>query len=124
MKEIKTRRDFLEVIVEQVEIKEIVNFAKDEIQKLDKRNAKRRSSKTAKQKENDAIKDQILEVLDSKEFLLSSDVALKLHLTSQKASALLQQLAKDKKIMANLFKVTGRGLLTGYKLLDSQDSQD
>ena len=124
MKEIKTQRDFLEVIVEQVEIEEIVNFAKDEIQKLDKRNAKRRTSKTAKQKENDAIKDQILEVLDSKEFLLSSDVALKLHLTSQKASALLQQLAKDEKIMSNLFKVKGRGLLTGYKLLDSQDSQD
>ena len=120
----ETKRDFLEAIVEQIEIKEIVNFAKDEIQKLDKRNAKRRTSKTAKQKENDAIKDQILEVLDSKEFLLSSDVALKLHLTSQKASALLQQLAKDEKIMSNLFKVKGRGLLTGYKLLDSQDSQD
>ena len=120
----ETKREFLEAIVEQVEIKEIVDFAKVEIEKLDQRNAKRRSSKTAKQKENDAIKDQILEVLDSKEFLLSSDVALKLHLTSQKASALLQQLAKDEKIMSNLFKVKGRGLLTGYKLLDSQDSQD
>ena len=120
----ETRREFLEAIVEQIEIQEIVDFAKVEIEKLDQRNAKRRSSKTAKQKENDAIKDQILEVLDQKEFLLSSDIALKLHLTSQKASALLQQLAKDEKIMANLFKVKGRGLLTGYKLLDSQDSQD
>ena len=120
----KTKREFLEAIVEQVESQEIVDFAKVEIEKLDQRNAKRRSSKTAKQKKNDAIKDLILEVLNSKEFLLSSDVALKLHLTSQKASALLQQLAKDEKIMSNLFKVKGRGLLTGYKLLDSQDSQD
>ena len=66
----ETRREFLEAIVEQIEIQEIVDFAKVEIEKLDQRNAKRRSSKTAKQKENDAIKDQILEVLDQKEFLL------------------------------------------------------
>ena len=76
MKEIKTQRDFLEVIVEQVEIKEIVDFAKDEIQKLDKRNAKRRSSQTAKQKENEAIKEKILESLSAKGITLAIDEQL------------------------------------------------
>ena len=118
MKEIKTKRDFLETIVEQIEIQEIVDFAKDEIQKLDERNAKRRSSQTAKQKENEAIKERILESLDTKEVTLASDVAKEQKISTQKASALLRQLTIDELVAQEDVKVKSRGVLKGYKLIE------
>ena len=118
MKEIKTQRDFLEVIIRTVESQEIVDFAKDEIQKLDKRNAKRRSSQTAKQKENEAIKEKILESLSAKEITLASDVAKEQKISTQKASALLRQLAIDELVAQEDVKVKSRGVLKGYKLIE------
>ena len=118
MKEIKTQRDFLEAIVEQVEIEEIVDFAKNEIQKLDKRNAKRRSSQTAKQKENEAIKEKILESLSAKEITLASDIAKEQEISTQKASALLRQLVIGELVAQEDVKVKSRGVLKGYKLIE------
>ena len=67
-------------------------------QSLEKRNASKSGKPTKTQKENEAVKAQILENLAVDKGVRCSDIANALGISGQKASALLSQLIADGKV--------------------------
>lgn len=85
--------NYKDVTIDSPEIKA---FAEDAIAKLDEKNAKRKNTPTSKQVANDAIKAKIVEAFNEggKEFVATSKtIAEKFEISTQKASALLRQIA-------------------------------
>ena len=105
-----TNREFFEnVIAMLADNEEMTSKAKSLIEALDRRNAKRaeRPSKTAIA--NEPIKAEIAKVL-TEEPMLASEIAKKVEISTQKASALLRQM--DVKVTD--VKVNGKGTQKGY----------
>ena len=104
-----TTREFFENVITMVEDAEIQEKAKALIEALDRRNAKRaeRPSKTAIA--NEPIKAEIAKILTN-EPMLASEIAQKIEISTQKASALLRQM--DVKVTD--VKVKGKGTQKGY----------
>lgn len=105
-----TNREFFEnVIAMLADNEEMTSKAKSLIEALDRRNAKRaeRPSKTAIA--NEPIKAEIAKVLTD-EPMLASEIAKKVEISTQKASALLRQM--DVKVTD--VKVKGKGTQKGY----------
>lgn len=104
-----TTREFFENVITMVEDAEMQEKAKSLIEALDRRNAKRaeRPSKTAIA--NEPIKAEIAKVLTN-EPMLASEIAQKVEISTQKASALLRQM--DVKVTD--IKVKGKGTQKGY----------
>lgn len=105
-----TNREFFEnVIAMLADNEEMTSKAKSLIEALDRRNAKRaeRPSKTAIA--NEPIKAEIAKVL-TEEPMLASEIAKKVEISTQKASALLRQM--DVKVTD--VKVKGKGTQKGY----------
>lgn len=75
-------------------------FIATEIAAVEKKNARKSATPTKTQKENEAIKDRILEALGaSEDGMTATEVAKALELSSpQKASALLRQLVTTGKV--------------------------
>lgn len=95
-----TKREFLNAVIEKVEDKDIVEFAKNEIAELDRKNANRKPTKT--QLENEKLKAEIMAKVKG-EFSAGA-VAEMFELTRAKASSLLTALEKDGKITSVLTK--------------------
>ena len=106
-----TTREFFENVITMVEDAEMQEKAKSLIEALDRRNAKRaeRPSKTAIA--NEPIKAEIAKILTD-EPMLASEIAKKVEISTQKASALLRQM--DVKVTD--VKVKGKGTQKGYSL--------
>ena len=104
-----TTREFFENVITMVENEEMQEKAKSLIEALDRRNAKRaeRPSKTAIA--NEPIKAEIAKILTD-EPMLASEIAQKIEISTQKASALLRQM--DVKVTD--VKVKGKGTQKGY----------
>ena len=104
-----TTREFFENVITMVENEEMQEKAKSLIEALDRRNAKRaeRPSKTAIA--NEPIKAEIAKILTN-EPMLASEIAQKIEISTQKASALLRQM--DVKVTD--VKVKGKGTQKGY----------
>lgn len=86
-----TKRDFFNAVITSVDNTELVDFAKSELEKMDARNAKRASTPSKKSVENEPIKDAIKNVLTD-EPQTASEIAEKVEISVQKASALLRQI--------------------------------
>jgi len=86
-----TKRDFFNAVITSVDNTELVDFAKSELEKMDTRNAKRASTPSKKSVENEPIKDAIKSVLTD-EPQTASEIAEKVEISVQKASALLRQI--------------------------------
>ena len=111
-----TKREFLEMVIAQVEVEEMVKYAKSEIEKMDARNAKRRASeKSKKAKENEPIKAQIAEVI-GEESKLAKEVAELVGISTQKASALCWQMVGDGVLKVEYVKVKGKGTQKAYSV--------
>ena len=106
-----TNREFFENVIATSEDEEMIAKAKALIEALDRRNAKRaeRPSKTAIA--NEPIKAEIAKVLTD-EPTTASEIAAKVEISVQKASALLRQM--DVKVTD--VKVKGKGKQKGYSL--------
>ena len=104
-----TKREFMEMVIATVDNEEMKEFAQKEIETLNRRNAKRaeRPSKTAIA--NEPIKAEIAKILTN-EPMLASEIAQKIEISTQKASALLRQM--DVKVTD--VKVKGKGTQKGY----------
>lgn len=113
-----TQREFFTKaieIFESTENAEMVEFAKERISALDKRNENRSNKQTKTQIENDVIKSKILELYESgNEVFVASQVGEKLEISTNKASALLRQLALADKLSVCEVKVKGKGKVKGY----------
>ena len=115
-----TKREFLNAVIANVEVAEIVEFAQAEIAKMDARNAKRTSTPSKAQIANEPIKARIVEVL-TYEPMTASEVAEKVEISTQKASALLRQI--DGLVITEV-KVKGKGKVKGYALTDGNQYLD
>ena len=85
-----TKREFLNAVI-ALNDEVTTEFAKAEIEKMDARNASRKDKPSKKSVENEPIKAKIAEVLtDTPQ--TASEIAAKVEISVQKASALLRQM--------------------------------
>lgn len=109
-----TKREFLQAVINSEGVAvNVKDFAKNEIQKMDEKNLNRSSKPTAAQLVNEGIKEQILSVL-TVEPMVSSAVAEKIGISTQKASALCRQLVDSGKAHAVEVKLPKKGKQQGY----------
>ena len=107
-----TKREMYEVIANGNINDEVIEMAKNELVKMDERNAKRRNSPSKKSLENEPIKEKIVGILGD-EPMTASEVAEKVEISVQKASALLRQIDG---LNVTEIKVKGKGKVKGYAL--------
>ena len=104
--------------MEDVTMEKLVDFAKEEIAKLDQRNASRSSKPTKAQIENEPIKQKIVELLtEVGEKYVASAIAEKLEISTQKASALCRQLVDEGKLQVEEVKVPKKGKQKAYSVI-------
>lgn len=85
-----TKREFLNAVI-ALNDEVTTEFAKAEIEKMDARNASRKDKPSKKSVENEPIKARIAEVLTETP-QTASEIASKVEISVQKASALLRQM--------------------------------
>ena len=107
-----TNREFFNAIVNGTLTEEVIAHAQTSIEKLDARNAARKDKPSKKSLENEPIKEAIKSVLTD-EPMTASDVAEKVEISVQKASALLRQIEG---LNVSEVKVKGKGKVKGYSL--------
>ena len=107
-----TKREMFEAIVNGNINEEVIEMAKAEIVKMDERNAKRKNAPSKKSIANEPIKAKIVEVL-THEPQTASEIAGKVEISIQKASALLRQIEG---LAVTEIKVKGKGKVKGYAL--------
>ena len=96
----------------------LINFATEEIAKLDARNASRSSKPTKAQIENEPIKKKIVELLtEVGEKYVASAIAEKVEISTQKASALCRQLVDEGKLQVEEVKVPKKGKQKAYSVI-------
>ena len=110
-----TKREFMEKVIAVVEDNELKDFAKAEIEKLDKANANRSAKRKEKAKENEPIKENIKEVL-ADGGLMASEIGEKVGHSTQKVTALCRQMVEDGILKVEDVKVTGKGKRKAYSL--------
>lgn len=114
-----TNRDFLVAVVNANISDEITEFANAQIQKMDARNASRKSKGTKVQNENKEIKERIAVAMEAGTTYTAAEiVALDVDgvNSTQKASALLRQLVDDGRVTSTEVKIKGKGKVKGYSL--------
>ena len=106
-----TKREFYEAVIalENVDA-ELALFAENEINKMNERNAKRKSTPSKTALANEPIKAQIVEVLTETP-QSASEIAEKVGISTQKCSALLRQIEN---LTVTEIKVKGKGKVKGY----------
>ena len=110
-----TIREFLENVISADISNEMNDFARLRIEKLDEKNEKKKTT-SKKKTENDGIKNEILEFMMSDGAgYKASDIAIQFGISTQKASALLVQLAKDGKVTATEVRIKGKGKVKEYR---------
>ena len=107
-----TQREFITAIVNSDLNDELKAFATESIAKLDARNAKRASTPSKTQKENEPIVKAIASVLTD-EPMLASKIATLCNISVNKASALVK---KVEGVQSVDVKVKGKGTQKGYYL--------
>ena len=112
-----TNREFLNSIINANINDDITAYAQGEIAKLDAKNDKRRNTLTKEQKANAEMQGSILEILRDGS-AVASEIASKLGVSTQKASALLQLLVKDGSVSVADLKVKGKGSVKSYTLAE------
>ena len=116
-----TSREFFTAVIEGKITDEIKEFAQLEIEKLDIKNAKRKSTESKTQKENKAISETILATMEKDKVYTASEVAgmeIDGITSTQKASALLRQLVETGILTSEEVKIKGKGKVKGYRLAE------
>ena len=118
-----TQREFFKkaiAIFNEVENEEMKAYAETAIEKLDARNAKKSSTLSKTQVENESIKKEILEYLVGKTDSVSSVIGLALGYSTSKISALMKQLADEGKVTVSDVKIPKKGKVKGYTLTEAE----
>ena len=108
-----TKREFYVAIANGEMNDEIKATAAEYIAKMDEANEKRKNTLSKKQEENEAIKTEILEHLDT-EPKTATTIGELMGISTQKASALLRQLVNDGKATATEVKIPKKGTQKAY----------
>ena len=115
-----TNREFYKAVINTVENEELKAFAQAEIDKLDKKNEKRKNTQTKTQKENEGVKNSIVALLEEKGSMVASVIATELGISTQKASALCKQLVEEKELTVADIKVKNKGTLKQYAIAPTE----
>ena len=111
-----TQRDFFKSIMNGGTITdEMIEHATAELEKLDERAEKRKNYRTPAQKENDDIKEKILECFVDCPEMTGKEVAEKMAISTQKANALLRQLVNENNLVITQV-ANGKRLINSYSL--------
>ncbi len=116
-----TSREFFTAVIEGKINDEIKEFAQLQIEKLDSKNAKRKTTESKTQKENKDIKTSLLATMEKDKVYTASEVAgmeIKGITSTQKASALLRQMVETGTLTSEEVKVKGKGKVKGYRLAE------
>ena len=105
-----TNREFYNAIISNAITEEVIAHAQNSLVKLDERNAKRANTPSKTAIANEPIKAKIVEVLTN-EPQTASEIASKVEISTQKASALLRQIEG---LTVTEVKVKGKGKVKGY----------
>lgn len=112
-----TNREFFTAIASNTTLSaELVEFANEAINKLDKRNASRSSKPSKTALANAPIKASIVEYVTTHANALASEVAEACEISTQKASNLCRQLVEDNTFTVCEVKVPKKGKLKAYSL--------
>ena len=111
-----TNREFYKAVINAVENEELKAFAQAEIDKLDKKNEKRKNTQTKTQKENEGVKNSIVALLEENGSMVASVIASNLGISTQRASALCKQLVEEKELVVTDIKVKNKGTLKQYAI--------
>ena len=112
-----TNREFFNAIISANVSDELTAHATAELEKLDKRNAQRRSKPSKIQLENEPIKAHLLEILAVKPMTASEIRNTDPNLSSSKIFPLCDQLAKEGKVSIQEIKVPKVGKRNQYSLV-------
>jgi Fic family protein len=119
-----TNREFYKAVIGSEVNEELKAFAQAEIDKLDKKNEKRKNTQTKTQKENEGIKNSIVALLEEKGSMVASVIATELEISTQKASALCKQLVEEKELVVADIKVKNKGTLKQYSLAPTEGNSE
>lgn len=112
-----TKREFFTNVINSITDAELIEFAKNELDKMDARNSARSSKPSKKSIENEPIKRAILEYLTTSTEMTSPDIAANCGISTQKASSLCIQLVNEGKLKVTEVKIPKRGKLKAYSLV-------
>lgn len=111
-----TNRDFYNAVITANINNELTAFATAEIEKLDKRNDKRRNTLTKEQLANEELKKSIVAFIGSDK-RVASEIAVALELSTQKVSALAKQLVESGVLSKSEVAVKGKGKVLAYEVV-------
>ena len=119
-----TNREFYTNVLNGTLTEETLNHARSELTKLDEKNAKRKTTQTKTQKENEGVKSEIVALLIANGSMVASEIGTALSITTQKASALCGQLVESKLITVADIKVKGKGTVKQYTAVATATAED
>ena len=124
MAEIKyTARMALTDIINGTNPDKVTAWAKNEIDKLDKKNAKRKTADGEIKADNKPIADAILVAL-AKGQMVSTDLAQTVGVSTQKVNGVAGEMAKLGLVTKTKVKVKNKGELTAYSLVVAEAASD
>ena len=110
-----TNREFYVAVINGQLTEEVTEHAKNNLKKLDERNAKHSSKPSKTAIENEPIKIKIVEFITQRnEFCVVSAIAEALKISTQKTSALCRQLVTDNKLIEKDVKIPKQGKRKAY----------
>ena len=119
-----TQRNFYENVVAANLSDEMTEFAQSMIDKLDKKNESRRATKSKNQIANDERKTKILSAMNTDTVYTAGIIATDFGISTQRASALLKQLAEGGNLEVIEGYKTTKGKVKGYKLIVKEESEE
>lgn len=119
-----TNREFLNSVINNNIDTAVIDFAGNQLAKLDERNKKRSSTMNARQKENESIKTEIIDYIKKNGQSVASKIGEQFGFSTQKASALLRQLAESGTLDVDTVKIPKKGKVKAYSLADNEMTAD
>ena len=120
-----TNREFLNSVINNNIDTAVIDFAENQLAKLDERNKKRSSCLNARQKENESIKAEIIDFIkENGQSVVASEIGEQFGFSTQKASALLRQLAESGTLAVDTVKIPKKGKVKAYSLADNEVTAD
>ena len=123
-----TNREFLNAVVANVTDEELVNYAKGQLDKMDRTNEARRNTLSQKAKENAPLTEKILNEVLSDKPMTSTEIGEVMGVSHNKATALVKPLVEAGKAVVQDVKIPGKGVRKAYSLVpvaeDVADEED
>lgn len=115
-----TLRQLFEAVINDEITDSMKEKARSEIAKLDVANAKRAEKSAEKAKENEPIKQEIVNFLREHGKHTTTEIAEGVGISTSKASAMCRQLVESKMLVASDVSVKNKGKQKAYEIADSE----